>query len=139
MSRPFDVSYKPNIFFANDYPDLERAWQCLPGGPVALHERSGEMWQYMGTWYIQDRKTFKWHWMHQFRHRVHPDDGQREVINILAGEWTQVYLDFQFWLALAWLNISTCLRLISSSLRRSASAKANSSSIRRKLMSRIWG
>ncbi len=49
MSRSFDVSYKPNIFFDPRYPDLERAWQSLPGGPTA--ERCNEVWQYMGTWY----------------------------------------------------------------------------------------
>jgi hypothetical protein len=134
-----DVSYKPHHFFYPGYPDLERAWLSLPGGPTALHEPSGEAWQYMGTWYTQDRKTFRWRWVYQFRHRMHPSDGQRKYLEMRVGDWTQVYLDFQFWLALACLNISTCWRLISSSLRRSSSTWASSSSIRRKLKSRIWG
>jgi hypothetical protein len=130
---------KPNQLFYPGYPDLERAWQSLPGGPTALHEPSGEVWQYMGTWYTQDRKTWRWRWVHQFRHRCHPGTGKRIVLNVPVSEWTQVYLDFQFWLALAFLNISHCWRLISSSLRRSAAAWAASSSIRRKLKSRMWG
>ncbi|MCL4303189.1 MAG: hypothetical protein KJ077_46315 [Anaerolineae bacterium] len=146
MSSPhqfhFSLSFVPGQFFLPDYPDLERAWQSLPGGPTALHPRSGEVWQYMGTWYSQDRNTHKWRWVHQFRHRVYPDypyKNERRDLHIPVGEWTRVYLDFQLWIALALSNASCAWRLISASLRRSASAWAASSSIIRKHIRRMCG
>lgn len=122
---------KPHKFLKPGHPDLERGWQSLPGGPSAYHTLSGEVWQYMGTWSVNGR------WEHQFRHRWHPYTGQRMIVIVPVGEWTGLYLNFQFWLALALLNASTCWRLISSILRRSISAWAASPSIRRKQSRRI--
>lgn len=141
MSKPyqFDVSYKPSQFFWPGYPDLERAWNSLAGGPDASSSETGEVWQYMGTWYTQNIHTHEWEWVHQFRHRDHPWTHQRLYTNVRVGPWTQVYLDFQFWTALALANASCAWRLISASLRRSASAWLASSSMILKHVRRMCG
>jgi hypothetical protein len=38
---------KLHKFLKAGHPDLERAWQSLPGGPSAYHALSGEVWQYI--------------------------------------------------------------------------------------------
>ncbi|MBE7473122.1 MAG: hypothetical protein HS114_28665 [Anaerolineales bacterium] len=127
------LSYSnPHRFLRPGHPDLKRAWAALPGGPVALHHN--EVWQYMGTWYLGGR------WVHQFRHRCHPHTGQRSVLNIPAGRFTAAWLNFtqRCWPSFL-ANISACWRLISASLRRSASAWAASSSMILKHISRICG
>jgi len=60
--------------------DLDAAWDRLAGDPInagilqphtALHD--GEVWQFMGFWEDETDGT-----VHaQFRHRCHPDRGQR--------------------------------------------------------------
>lgn len=112
---------KPHKFLKPGQPDLERAWQSLPGGPAALHHH--EVWQYMGTWYLGGR------WVHQFRHRCHPHTGQRSVLNIPAGRFIAAWLSFtQRFVPTCWAKISACWRLISANLRRSASSICRSCS-----------
>lgn len=41
-----------------------------------LNEACGEVWQYMGTWLVNDC------WVHQFRHRSHPKTGKRVYLNV---------------------------------------------------------
>lgn len=125
---------KPYKFLKGGHPDLERAWQSLPGGPSAYHALSGEVWQYMGTWHIGRR------WVHQFRHRCHPHTGQRSVLNIPAGRFTSTWLNLtQRAVPSCLANISACWRLTSASLRRSASAWTPSSSMILKHSRRMWG
>lgn len=122
------------------HPDLERAWNMLPGGHTALHKRSGERWQYLGTWFVQEKpnsgngySSCTYHWEHQFRHRWHPYTGERMYFKIVAGKWTSIWLslDYLFWL-FVFSHVSRCFRLISASLRCSALKTAISSSINRK-------
>ena len=47
-------------------PCPDSVWQALPGGPVAVDDVFGEVWQYLGT--VEDQRCL-WH---EFRHRSHP-------------------------------------------------------------------
>jgi hypothetical protein len=51
--------------FIDPMPDS--AWQQLPGGPVALDETLGEVWQYLGSARVDSQLR------HEFRHRAHPN------------------------------------------------------------------
>lgn len=63
--------------------EVKRAFRLLPGGPVAECPCGcREVWQYMGTW---ERGGL---WCHNFRHRHHPDTGQRRYMNIPAEAGT---------------------------------------------------
>lgn len=74
-------------FLDNTHPKdelvLSTAFHSLPGGPQAHNFEYGESWQYMGTVYGWEGRTF---WVHQFRHRAHPDfDNERQYRNIYAS------------------------------------------------------
>jgi hypothetical protein len=45
---------------------------------TAEHPRSGECWQYMGSWFVGRR------WQHTFRHRQHPQTGDRLYLHLFA-------------------------------------------------------
>lgn len=63
--------------------EWKRVFLLLPGGPLAECPDCGEVWQYMGTWLRGGL------WLHNFRHRHHPDNGKRRYINIVAApNWT---------------------------------------------------
>lgn len=85
-------------FLDQDHPDdrilLDAAFNSLPGGPVARNDEYYESWQYMGTVYgWQGRER----WVHQFRHRAHPDFENRRVYqNVAAIEPRQAILDKAF-------------------------------------------
>lgn len=78
----------PHIFAMPHSPLYNTIWQALEDyeigrfgttgtwleryePTVMLSERSGEVWQYQGTWYLRDHQG-NWAWEHQFRHRDHP-------------------------------------------------------------------
>lgn len=73
-------------------PEWHRAWDgLLRTGKAADHTEehpdSGERWQYMGTWLLRGNYKGKGlNWFHQFRHRMHPTDGQRKLVNVPAEE-----------------------------------------------------
>lgn len=49
---------------------------------AAVNERSGEAWQYMGTYKRGGE------WEHQFRHRDHPSNDQRWLLNLpVSKSW----------------------------------------------------
>ena len=75
-------------FLDQDHPKdkavLDAAFNSLPGGPQAYNFDYGESWQYMGTVYGWQGRTF---WVHQFRHRAHPDfNDDRKYQNVFASE-----------------------------------------------------
>lgn len=65
-------------------PEWDRAWAALAADPLnsdlavpteALDAETGEAWQYMGTYLGR----------HEFRHRMHPSTGRREILRLAAG------------------------------------------------------
>lgn len=60
-------------------PELERAFESLPGGPVAEHPE-GDTWQYMGTAQTEAGQV-----THTFRHRLHPFTNARMYHNVPAA------------------------------------------------------
>jgi hypothetical protein len=47
-------------------PCPDSVWELLPGGRDVADEADAEIWQYRGTWVLDD------HVLHQFRHDRHP-------------------------------------------------------------------
>ena len=75
----------------SDKAELDRAFNSLPGGPEAHNSEWGESWQYMGTVYGWQGRAY---WVHQFRHRAHPDfDDERKYQNIFCATPRQELLD----------------------------------------------
>ena len=61
-------------------PPADAIWDALPGGPVALHAGSGEVWQYMG-----DVEASPGEWRAAFRHRCWPRTGRRLVWSVVVA------------------------------------------------------
>jgi hypothetical protein len=59
-------------------PELERAFESLPGGPVAI-SAEGDTWQYLGTAQTETGEV-----THTFRHRLHPFTNARMYENVPA-------------------------------------------------------
>lgn len=59
--------------------ELERAFNELPGGPVAAHPE-GDTWQYMGTAQTEGGEVW-----HSFRHRLHPFTDSRMLHSVPAS------------------------------------------------------
>lgn len=65
-----------------DSPELARAFEALPGGPVASSPE-GDTWQYMGTAQTETGEV-----THTFRHRQHPFTNARMYQNVPASpDW----------------------------------------------------
>ena len=60
------------------WPDIDKAFNGLPGGPEAYNKVYCETWQYMGTVLFPGANR----WVHQFRHRAHPSNNERTYLNI---------------------------------------------------------
>ena len=71
LSMPRDRAYLPQ-----DNPELLAAWQHFPD-PVLAHP-TGEVLEYMGS-----TKTAAG-WVHTFRHRCHPETGERRYWHLPA-------------------------------------------------------
>ena len=56
-----------------------RAWRAF-SDPSSYDTETGEVWQYMGTVKKTDREV----WVHQFRHRHHPQTKRREYHEVEA-------------------------------------------------------
>ncbi|MFT3714073.1 MAG: hypothetical protein QM817_40950 [Archangium sp.] len=64
--------------------EWQAAWEALAVATgdtdyVAEDERTGEVWQYIGTVRLTGRE-----WRHEFRHRFHPKAQERVVIRVNA-------------------------------------------------------
>jgi hypothetical protein len=81
-------SYFMNPNKDSDKKEWDFAWNmAVPGkDKECLNEQCGEVWQYMGTYYKNGL------WLHQFRHRSHPADGNRMVLNVKATQRFSEYL-----------------------------------------------
>ena len=73
--------------------EMDRAWTALAAKeinrgqtqPRVCESEHGEVWQHMCCFRLPGRI-----WFHQFRHRQHPNTGQREIINIQVRDWRSV-------------------------------------------------
>jgi hypothetical protein len=65
------------VYLRPEDPELRRAWHTFPD-PIMHDDGSGEVLQYMGS-----RRTGGG-WQHTFRHRRHPETGQRQYWQVPA-------------------------------------------------------
>ena len=75
-----------SCLFEPGEPGWGEAWAGLAAATgdsdfAATHPASGESWHYMGTW----KTSVSGHWVHQFRHRMHPTDDLRRLVNVPAS------------------------------------------------------
>lgn len=64
----------------SESPELDRAYNELPGGPFAFHSRALEQWHYLGT-----GRTAEGTYVHSFRHRCHPYTNERMYRSVMAN------------------------------------------------------
>ncbi len=66
---------------------LEPFFTALPGGPAAVNNSNGEVWQYMGPFAggASQPDGFRPP-MYQFRHRSHPGHGGARVLAIVSPD-----------------------------------------------------
>jgi len=69
------------VFVREGTPEWDYMWAQLGPDPVELHPDTGEAWQYMGTPLFHGGR-----WLHQFRHRQRPPNGEREYRNIIVSK-----------------------------------------------------
>lgn len=84
---------KSLVFLPVDHPEIEAAFQALPGGPAAYNERYGEVWEYMGTARIASGRLVG-RYQHEFRHRAHPDYDERvyrTFLSVLTDDEAQAF------------------------------------------------
>ena len=79
-------------FFDRGTAGWDEAWEALASRSPADADKaardpvSGESWMYDGTW--SGRALPEWkpaEWVHCFRHRCHPESGQRVVVKFPAS------------------------------------------------------
>lgn len=77
------------VLIKQDSNEWNYMWEWLENHPLnegitdpslALHEKSGELWEYMGS-YRQNAKV-----IHEFRHRCHPKSERVEYLKTYASE-----------------------------------------------------
>ena len=78
----------PDLHFVMEKdPEWERMWQSLgalkmnrsmPDPTVCFCNDTAEAWQYMGSYRLPRSR----HWVHEFRHRHHPQTKDREYVRI---------------------------------------------------------